>query len=141
MPAVVVLEAVRQWYRLADDLGAVPLHGRGAQAREIPVPLRRRALRLGRPAADAGRTDPRGSARNTPSGPGARAGPSRSWRAGTVPGRGLAAPRRVRRGDRWAQAAVSVRGAAAVMARAAAKSARRLDCSRFFGRRIRLPTD
>src|SRR3954464_10012253 len=93
MPAVVVLEAVRQRYRLADELGAVPLHGRGAQAREIPVSLRRRALRLGRPAADAGRTDPRGSARSTPSGPGARAGPGRSWRAGTVPGRpGRTAP-------------------------------------------------
>src|SRR3954454_5265635 len=76
MPAVVVLDEVRR-YRLADDLGAVPLHGRGAQVREMPVSLRRRALRLGRPAADAGRTDPRGSARSTPSGPGARAGHKR----------------------------------------------------------------
>src|SRR3954447_1877887 len=93
MPAVVVLEAVRQRYRLADELGAVPLHGRGAPAGEAPVSLRHRALRLGRPAAGAGRTDPRGSPRSTPSGPRARAGPSRSWRAGTVPGRpGRAAP-------------------------------------------------
>src|SRR4051812_10438505 len=42
--AVVVLEAVQQLYPVADELGAVPLDGRGAQAREVPVPLRRRPL-------------------------------------------------------------------------------------------------
>src|SRR3954468_14759310 len=118
MPAVVVLEAVRQRYRWQTNWVLYRFTAEALKQERHLFPSG-----VG-PSASADRLRVLAeqieglSPRSTPSGPGARAGPSRSCRAGP------AAPRRVRRGDRWGQAAV--RGAAAVMvARAAAKFARR----------------